>query len=587
MALVVPSAEGSAARAAPSAVLAVGSASKSRSASEGTFEAEYDAELRAHLRYAKNVMAIAAVLAVAQLLLVALSINLITDGCTGSVSTTSATRFSVVVGARQLTTFLFGTPLGYLSDTAAGRIRLFELTYMSYGAANALFALGVLAGSWELIGVGCVLQGACAPLWPHCIAFVADVSPPDRQGQDMAWVMGVGQYGVFLGAVGFVAISTVLAEVISHRAAHAICYGVASLLALHGLRAVVRRPPASRYARVSPKDGKSRKAWLPLSSFPLVLSNRYLFGQWLVFASLVFTSGGSEVIMVNYLLQRFDLGAAAVLFFLLCFFAITGLGLQHAAPMLRSRLSLKRAVVVSTVLTVLAAAAIGVAPTFGAVFLALPLFALGAPAHPFLMALGTGQVGERDKGELAGIYRSTQALFSGAGALLCGAVYFAKFIEDCSRCQAGARFAPDALFAAARNLTGFAAADAAAHPPSNPAWTLQQGCAAYHTSFDALKRMNATFRCDGNAEDMWASVPCRGGMEGEVPGEAALLLSFTSAITVALFVAVEMLCGAHDKKGYDDVAGFKASLLKRRRAQGTATGDAVVPVAATVDEATA
>lgn len=315
----------------------------------------------------------------------------------------TATAIGALVAGYALMQFLFGPLLGALSDRIGRRPVLLATI-----AVNAVgFLLFGLAGSLAILFAARLISGVAAANLSVAQAYLADVTPPEKQAQVF------GLIGAAFG-MGFVFGPPLGALVAAQLGLSAFGFVVAGLYAANFLLALVALPESRDAAADTPADAVSEIAARPV---------RRLFA-----VMFLFTMGYAIMPVVGALLwaDRFGLSAVQI------GYVFTMIGVATAAvqavigPL--ARVFSERAVLLFGLALVGAGiGALPLVPTILFTVLQLPLLVAYAIGHAFvfptLTALVTADTPRGREGAVLGRLQATAALALVVGPLLAGWLY--------------------------------------------------------------------------------------------------------------------------------------------------------------------
>ncbi|GBG25470.1 Hypothetical Protein FCC1311_016892 [Hondaea fermentalgiana] len=341
-------------------------------------------------------------------------------------------------------TFLMGSFVGTLSDRW-GRRPLLLGALSGYSIAGACFLLGWNTQTLALFILGGMILGASSPVTPHGIAYVSDVSRPDRLATNMGILQGLGYFlGLLTGALLSLAVSegTTGKDPVEGEAAldpynklFNISYGVGlGFAALTGLIMLVFLPE-SLAAEERTRHLDWRKA-NPLGFVSLITQNAYLSCLWVSAIFAWIAVGAGESVTAGWWLRRYTQSEVSLfIMFAVMLWLSSALGAAIMTPILVKLFGLKGSIHFSMLFTMAVGIAFAFAPTVNLSYIAVGLSFFASPVVPTELSLIMGQVPATQKGALAGALRSSEALSKLIGITLFGnlfANYIAEFQPDVS-----------------------------------------------------------------------------------------------------------------------------------------------------------
>ncbi|GBG25476.1 Hypothetical Protein FCC1311_016952 [Hondaea fermentalgiana] len=341
--------------------------------------------------------------------------------------------------------FLMGSTIGVLSDRW-GRRPMIVLALIGYGTTGLLFLIGWRVKVLGLYVFGGMLLGSCSPVTAHGIAYVSDVSRPDRLATNMGTLQGFGYFlGLLLGALISLVISQATNEsgpaegepalqpydelfYISYSTGFAMAAGM-GLIMLFLL-------PESLH-----KDDRKNFTWKQINPFAflaLVTRSKYLACLW---GSAFFgwmAVGAGESVTGGWWLRRYtQSNVNDFIIFTVLIWLGSAFGAALMTPIFVKLLGFKRAVHFTMVATISVGVGFACAETANVSYLAVGLSLLAAPVVPMQYSLIMGQADGKEKGALAGAIRSSEALAKIIGITVMGntfANYIRVYTPDPSSC---------------------------------------------------------------------------------------------------------------------------------------------------------
>ncbi|CAK9107822.1 Tetracycline resistance protein [Durusdinium trenchii] len=350
---------------------------------------------------------------------------------------------TLVLSMLRAMTFLFGSLIGTLSDKF-GRKPLLLMALSGYTLAGILFLIGWSSETLALFLIGGMILGASSPVTPHGVAYISDVSAPDKLAQNMGVLQGFGYFfGLMGGALLALAISelTVGQEEDPNEAAvdpyNRLFYGAYGTgIFLSGAACILSflvLPESlhedDRVDRISVAKAN------PFGFVTIISRNMYLT---MIYFSAFFgwmSVGASEAVTGGWWLRRYTVTAVEeFIVFIVALWVASGFGAAICTRLYVAVRGLKFAIHVSMIFSVATGIAFALAPTVATSYIAVGLSFVSASVVPTIAALLMGQVPANEKGSLAGALRGSEALAKLIGILIFGSL-FANYIEE---------FTPDA-----------------------------------------------------------------------------------------------------------------------------------------------
>ncbi len=300
---------------------------------------------------------------------------------------------------------LLASPVqGALSD-CYGRRPVILVSNCGMGLNYMLMAL---APNLAVLWIGRLISGACAGSVPAAMAYLADITPPERRAASFGLIGAAFSVGFMIGPA--------LGGLIGVLSPHAPFWAAASLSLtnfLYGAFVLPESLPRDRRApielwRLNPVGA----LWGMIRTYPA------LSGMLVVSFLNAFAQLGPNNIFVLYTSHWYGWNSTQIGLFMGAG-ALAGLGVQ-ALLVGRAVKSLgeRRCMVLGASLYVAGLCLYGLAPTGLAFWAGIPLAALGAIGGPAWSALMSHQVGAAAQGRLSGSIASLQSLSQIVGPLL-------------------------------------------------------------------------------------------------------------------------------------------------------------------------
>lgn len=356
----------------------------------------------------------------------------------------SQRKLTLTLSLLRTMTFLMGSFVGTLSDRW-GRRPLLIGALSGYACAGALFLIGWNTQTLGLFIFGGMCLGASSPVTPHGIAYISDVSRPDRLPTNMGILQGFGYFlGLLTGALISLAISQATtgkdleegeAAIEPYNQLFNISYGVGlgfsslvAILMLFFLPESLHRDERTRII-----DWKRAN---PFGFVALIKRSAYLSCLWASAAFAWMGVGAMEAVTGGWWLRRFTQSEVNLfIMFTVMIWLGSALGAALLTPILVKLFGLKGAIHFSMIWTILVGIAFAFAPSANLSYIAVGLSFLASPVVPTELSLIMGQVPATEKGALAGAVRSSEAFSKLVGILLFGntfAMYIEPFTPDVS-----------------------------------------------------------------------------------------------------------------------------------------------------------
>ena len=221
-------------------------------------------------------------------------------------------KYAMVITIQRFTTFLFGKVLGNASDVHGRKLYICG-ALMGYAITAVMLFFGLKAVEFVPFLIGGIILGMSAPLAPHAIAAVADISPQESLPRNMAIFQGIGlQLGLVCGCV--VALTIIVANdntdtdisnvdanfnMLSTSFVISCCIGLTGvLIVFFGLKETLH------------PDSRSLMNWKtanPLAGIAVIFRTRYLLCMGLMVFLMSFGAAASEATFLNWIVTRFSL----------------------------------------------------------------------------------------------------------------------------------------------------------------------------------------------------------------------------------------------------------------------------------------
>ena len=220
----------------------------------------------------------------------------------------------MVLTVQRATTFLFGKLLGNASDVH-GRKPLLAGALLGYGCTAIMLFIGLKTVEYVPFLIGGIMLGISAPLSPHAIAAIADVSSSTDLPKNMSYFQGLGiQLGLLFGSV--VALTIIVAhdstkeeDGISNVDANFNMLSTSFIVSIAmGMSGVVIIGLFLR--ETLHKDERGAMDWKsanPLSGIAVIFKSRYLLCAGILVFVMSFGLAASEATFLNWMVTRFSL----------------------------------------------------------------------------------------------------------------------------------------------------------------------------------------------------------------------------------------------------------------------------------------
>jgi len=361
-----------------------------------------------------------------------------TDVACFSPTADSQTQLTLTLTLLRLFTFLMGSFVGTVSDRY-GRRPMLILALLGYSTTAVLFLIGWVTQSLALFILGAIILGASSPITPHGVAYISDISPPDRLARNLGILQGGGYFaGLMFGAIVGLTVSILALGVEEETGSAGIeaydrffygSYGSGLVLSMSSaITMMLFLPePLHKEERTTSIDIKKAN---PLGFAVMVSRNPYIFSVWLC-AFVAWTAvGAGESVTGGWWLRRYVMtDLKDFIIFVVVLWSASGFGSVILTGMYVKAWGLKGALHVSAIFTVLVGFALGFAPTVPTSYIAVVVSFFAAPVYALILALLMGQVGPLEKGALAGALRGSEALGKMIGIIGFGNA-FASYIQE-------------------------------------------------------------------------------------------------------------------------------------------------------------
>ena len=300
---------------------------------------------------------------------------------------------------------LLASPVqGALSD-CYGRRPVILVSNCGMGLNYMLMAL---APNLTVLWIGRLISGACAGSVPAAMAYLADITPPERRAASFGLIGAAFSVGFMVGPA--------MGGLIGTLGPHAPFWAAAGLSLMNFLYGTFVLPESLPHERRAPIElwrlNPVGALWGMIRTYPA------LSGMLVVSFLNAFAQLGPNNIFVLYTSHWYGWNSTQIGLFMGAG-ALAGLGVQ-ALLVGRAVKSLgeRRCMVLGASLYVAGLCLYGLAPTGLAFWAGIPLAALGAIGGPAWSALMSRQVGAAAQGRLSGSIASLQSLSQIIGPLL-------------------------------------------------------------------------------------------------------------------------------------------------------------------------
>jgi DHA1 family tetracycline resistance protein-like MFS transporter len=270
------------------------------------------------------------------------------------------------------------------------------------------YVLMALAPNLTVLWIGRLISGACAGSIPAAMAYLADITPPERRAASFGLIGAAFSVGFMIGPG--------LGGVLGALGPHAPFWAAAALSLTNFLYGLFVLPESLSRERRAPIE-----LWRlnPVGAlYGLVKTYPQLLALLAVSFLLSYAQLGPNNIFVLYTDHWYGWGSTEVGFFMMAG-ALAGLIVQallvgRAVHHMGERLCM----ILGSALSVTGLCLYGLAPTGPAFWLGMPLISLGAVGGPAWSALMSRQVGPTEQGRLSGASASLQSLSQIIGPIL-------------------------------------------------------------------------------------------------------------------------------------------------------------------------
>lgn len=342
-------------------------------------------------------------------------------------------------------TFLMGSFLGTLSDRL-GRKPLLLGALTGYATTGLLLLIGWQTQKLGLFLFAGMVLGASSPVTPHGIAYISDISRPDRLPTNMGILQGCGY---FMGLLSGALLSLLISESTRGRASEDenqsalepynklfnISYGTGFAFAgsVTVLMFFILPESLKKTERSTFVDWRKAN---PFGFVHLVTRNMYLLCLWISAACAWMAVGGLESVTGGWWLRRYmQTDVNIFIIFIVAVWLGSAFGAAFLTPILVKLMGLKNAIHFGMIWTIIVGFGFAFAPTANLSYVAVGLSFFAAPVVPTELALIVGQVPATEKGALAGAVRSSEAFSKLMGIVIFGtsfAGYIEPFVPDVS-----------------------------------------------------------------------------------------------------------------------------------------------------------
>jgi len=304
--------------------------------------------------------------------------------------------------------FLFAPAWGRLSDRIGRRpVLLIGL----FGSAASYLACGV-AGSLPLLFAARALNGVSGANIGVAQAYIADVTRPEERAR------GMGMIGAAFG-LGFI-VGPALGGILSRWGFAAPFLAAAALTCANALLAVARLPES-----LPPDRRAERPAGLTLADRARMLFGRATPARLraLYLAGFLFTLAfaGMEGTFSLWADERWHVTPHGVAYLFAYLGIVSTLAQGGAVSRVVRRIGERRTALAGVGMVAAGLAALALAPSWPALFVALGLVSFGQGlASPTVSSLISRQGGPGEQGRLLGIYQSLSALGRAGGPVAAG-----------------------------------------------------------------------------------------------------------------------------------------------------------------------
>jgi DHA1 family tetracycline resistance protein-like MFS transporter len=342
------------------------------------------------------------------------------------------------IGGWLLTTFaamqfLCGPLMGNLSDRFGRR----PVLLLSLGAFAIDYALMGFAPTLTWLFVGRAVAGIAGAVYAPAMAYIADVSTPEKRAQSFGLVGAAFGVGFIIGP----AIGGLLGE-LGPRAPFFVAAGLAALNFLYGLFVLPESLPKDRRRRFEWARANPLGALAALRRYPAVISIACAVFVWQL-AHQIYPSTWSFFAKLRFDWSEGMIGASL---------AFVGVMMAFTQGFLTgrvvSRWGERRAIFIGLTSGTVCMLALAFATTTWMAFAALALGAVQGLAYPSMNALMSKRVAVDQQGELQRAIASMMSLTTIAGPILMSQILGRFSVADASVYFPGAAFLTGAALGA-------------------------------------------------------------------------------------------------------------------------------------------
>lgn len=330
--------------------------------------------------------------------------------------------------------FLFGPVLGNASDRWGRR----PVLLLSLAVMAADYLVLALAPALWLLFVARIVAGIAAATQATAMAFMADISPPERKSQNFGLIGAAFGLGFVLGP----AIGGLLGEF----GTRAPFYAAAVLAGLNLLLGAVALPETVTEARRRPFSWRRANPVGALADMGRLAGLRPMLAVFFLSQIAFYVY---PVIWAYFTQARFGWGPGMVGLSLASFGVAMALVQGVLLRLVVPRVGDRRAVMAGFALSVLGLVGYGFVTEGWMAFVLVPVAALGGLTGPALQGIMSRMAGERMQGALQGALTSTTALATILSPLIMTRVFHAFAAEDAAILLPGAPFLLAAMLAVA------------------------------------------------------------------------------------------------------------------------------------------
>ncbi|GBG25475.1 Hypothetical Protein FCC1311_016942 [Hondaea fermentalgiana] len=360
----------------------------------------------------------------------------LTDDCFAATDE-SQTILTLTLSLLRTMTFLMGGTMGVLSDRY-GRRPMLLIALTGYATTGLLLLIGWQTETVGLFIFGGIVLGASSPITPHGIAYVSDVSRPDRLATNMGYLQGLGYFcGLLLGAVISLGISQATRGAGAEEGESAlapyndlfnISYGAGFGFAALMVIIMFFKLPESLHKDERATVVNWKKA-NPFGFLGLISRTKYLGLLWMSAAFGWMGVGAGESVTGGWWLRRYTQSDVnKFILFTVAIWIGSAFGAAIMTPLMEKLVGLKNTIHFTMIASISVGFGFAWAETAAVSYTAVGLSFLAAPVVPALISLLMGQVPSTEKGRLAGAIRSSEALAKLIGIVMMGNT-FSIYIE--------------------------------------------------------------------------------------------------------------------------------------------------------------